>query len=747
MVYFAATTGLFFHTCFWGAGLAALVVPVRLRAWWWVFAPSCGIALQSLVVWIGVQVGLAGTNVYAWPSELLPLGLAAVALWRRRQARGRMGRMGPLIGVAVITASVGLLTVGPMALAGKGLHTSSLGSCDHADYAAGARALAEFAPDDVTGFLGQSEVIRTGSTDNFFDFWIRLNHFSPAAILAHHSSILGVEIFRLVSVFAAALFLLNLPLVWFLARLVAGLRGWRAWLFLLLYGVSPLGQYGVHNGALGQLLAVNGLALVLVMTVWTERSAGSRRGAWRSLPLFAIAYWVLIGGYHFIVVVSLAQAGTWLAGMAWLRRDLRRALRTVGVLLAGLAVCAVAFAERFGQIVQRFSLFEKTSFGWHIPGLTIEGWLGLVRDAGLHGWSPAWRIALGIGFAGLWAVGLVFLLRRNRRQAVTLVALVLPVAVGWTILSWESLGRNEATYDAYKLLVVFRPGLLAGLCGGLILAAWNRRRAWIAGLAVVVLAGNIPGAVDFVRRISHPQLRTDRHLAALGRLERHPDIGGVNIRLATDWGRLWANYFLLRKRQYFPAATYEGRNATALAGDWTLYSHPLRIMPPHEEDAIALNDFYYAVRASASPQVAAQWGGGWYDPERSGSVQWRWAKMNGIIDLVNKNPGPVMVAIRVRASGVEHGRRLQLVKNRRLVHTGPLDPQMKWTTRVECLLPPGRSRIELRTERPGRRGSKDKRMLSVAVSQVEIRRLNPPVHSKAEKGKQSQALGTGISLD
>ena len=77
-----------------------------------------------------------------------------------------------------------VLLVLPVAIASRGLTTLSLGSCDAADYAAGARVLMEFARADRTGFLGLTEVVQVHSVDNFFDYWLRLNHFTPSALMA-----------------------------------------------------------------------------------------------------------------------------------------------------------------------------------------------------------------------------------------------------------------------------------------------------------------------------------------------------------------------------------------------------------------------------------------------------------------------------------------------------------------------------------------------------------------------------------
>ncbi|MDB6115059.1 MAG: hypothetical protein JWQ62_2004, partial [Lacunisphaera sp.] len=209
MLYYLTAAGLIAHTYFWGLGFAGLALPRVWRRGWWVFAPALGLALQSAVVWVGAHTAAVGTEAYARWSELLPFTLIVLAVRRGRgPAKSRAA-----LGVLAIAAAAGWMLVSPMTQPGRGLTASSLGSCDHADYAAGARVFQEFSRDDRTGFMGLPEVTRVRSADYFFDFWLRLNHFTPSALLAHNAAVFGVESYRLISVTAAVLVLLNLPLV------------------------------------------------------------------------------------------------------------------------------------------------------------------------------------------------------------------------------------------------------------------------------------------------------------------------------------------------------------------------------------------------------------------------------------------------------------------------------------------------------------------------------------------------------
>src|ERR1017187_4411207 len=101
MFVFPVAFGLLLHLLFWGAGLAWLSMPRRWRAFWPILAAPAGIALQSLVVWIGAYANLKGTNSYAWWSELAPLGLLALAGARRGVPR-TAGDVSRFCGVWVI---------------------------------------------------------------------------------------------------------------------------------------------------------------------------------------------------------------------------------------------------------------------------------------------------------------------------------------------------------------------------------------------------------------------------------------------------------------------------------------------------------------------------------------------------------------------------------------------------------------------------------------------------------------------
>jgi len=725
MPYYLIAAGLILHTCFWGMGAAWLVLPWRWRRWWWVFAPGLGLALQSAVVWAGAHTALQGTGDYAWLSELLPLGLG-VAGWAQVgfRAGGRLWSgllRPPAVVLAGIIAVAGWFLLSPMAASGRGVTSSSLGSCDQADYAAGARVFAEFSPQDRTGMLGLTEVTRLGSADYFFDFWLRLNHFTPSALIAHTSVIFGLQAYRLVSVTAVVLLLLNVPLVYLLARVAAGLKPGVAWFVSALYALSPLNAYAVHQGALGQLLAAQGIGLLMVTAALLYREAGRPHRLWPLGLVMLAAFWLLAGSYNFILVVCLAQAVPWVLGQVLVKPRRGAAVRAGLVAAAALVVCAGLFWPRFAGIVERFQLFADHDYGWKVPLVSWDGWLGLVGDVYLEPHASAWRWLVLFALAAGWTVWLLGAWRRQRARALAAAALVLPVAAGWTILAWESLTRTNASYDAFKLLSVFYPGLLAGLCAGLVLTGRTLYARGTLGFLVLLLGCNLIRADEFRRRMASPPLRVEKHIVALGRIEHMPEVASVNVRIRMYWARLWADAFLLRKPHYFSEPTYEGRNVTPLRGEWDLIHTMLRVRPVAAADQVELDQNFQLVRAAAVQAVRAEFGPGWYAAERFGTDQWRWTQGTGRILLTNTQTVPISVTLRLKVEGLRTGDRLELGCNGRPLAEAGLSREAGWTGPHDLVLPPG---VSVLTLQPGpanaRPPANDPRNIGVALHQLEL---------------------------
>lgn len=644
MLYYLSAIGLIAHTCFWGLGLALIALPRIWRRWAWLFAPGFGFALQSAVVWGGTHTSLAGANVYARWSDLIPLVLLVVGIARKKeQLAWKFG------GLLTIIVFAGWYFLSPMTKPGVGLTTSSLGNCDQADYAAGARVFQEFSRDDRTGFLGLPEVTKVRSADYFFDFWVRLNHFTPSALIAHNAAVFGVPSFRLVSVMAAAVLLLNLPVVYFLGRITVGLKSGWLWLFLAIYAFSPLNAYAIYHGQLGQLYAAHGIGLLTCAVFGASRVAIRGRSIWSFLPVFGVAFWLLAGSYNFILPVCLAPGGAWLLALYGSRRR-RAAVRQVLVVIAvALVLCAALFWGRFDGLVERFSLFHQYNFGWAMPLFSPEGLLGVVRDSSLNAWPLVIRVMTSAAVIGLWLAGLWFLFYRRKLAAWGSLALVVPVTVGWGVLAWESRVRANASYDAYKLVAVFLPCLLAGLLAWLAALPWKSFSVQAAAVFVLmsILAFNISRDEHFRRQMAVPPLRVTRNIAELELLEKDNRFSSFNMLVEDYWGRLWANTFLLKRPQYFLTHSYEGRHDTPLRGEWNLSDSLLHSVPFQADDFVQFNVRFFLARVAAPGLMQLNFEKGWYAEERSGPRRWRWCDGNGRIAVSNPMSKPVRVQLRL----------------------------------------------------------------------------------------------------
>jgi hypothetical protein len=726
MIHFFTAFGLLGHVLFWGAGAARLLMPRPWRRFWPVLVVPAGLALQSAVVWFGALAGLRGTDAYAGWSELLPaaLLLAALRVGGGRSAGIDLSRFG------LVAAAMGgclLLLVLPLAVASPVLTTISLGSCDAADYAAGARVLQEFARGDRTGFLGLAEVVRVHSVDNFFEYWRQLNHFTPSALIALNGSVLGRAPHELTTLLTAVLLAGLLPLVFWVARAVFGYSGGVSLLVAGLAGVSPVLWYAVAHVAPGQLLAAHAVALLTWagVALWRGRLTWTRGRQW--IGLLVMAYWILLGSYNFFLLLCLVPAVAYAGGLALWRRTWGRLAGWGALMLGPLAACALAFPGRVAGLAERFSLLQAYEFGWPIPALTAEGWLGMVRGPDLAPWDfygVRWLLsAAGVGLL-VWAC--IRAAQQRSRSLWVVLAMLLPVLGGYWLLQVRGarLGSN-ASYDAYKLFAVFYPVLLPGFCWWVTLRRSRRLHEWlfVVGVAGVVGAFNLAACGMFLWHMSRPPLRVDPDLVALRRIEAMPDVRAVNLLIPDMWSRLWANAFLLRKGQYFETHTYEARRDTPLRGDWDLAGGIVAVrLPGPARRPVAGRFALVDTREPGHLRVATA--EGWYgiEPGAGAAVRWEWIGREAVLHFDNPHARPMTVRVELdaRAFGARElrlrpaadeagGAPVRLGAERTKVSFGPIE------------LPAGRSRWVLQSTEPAvRAGPGDPRLIAVCVYGVTV---------------------------
>lgn len=727
MAFFTAGFGLLLHFLFWGAGLALLITPRRWQAGWPALCAPAGIALQSAVVWFGALSGVQGAQVYGKWSVALPALLLAAGLWRaladkRRSVWREITRWQGVGFMMVVVLNVLLI---PFAVASKVLTSSSLGSCDAADYSAGARVLLEFAKTDRSGFMGLTEVVELHSVDNFFDHWIRLNHFTPSALVALNAAVFSLQPYELISVMTAVFVTLSLPTVYWLARSTFYYQTWASGWVTAVYGLSPLVWYAVYHVAMSQLLAALAIALLTggAIAVWREGASWRAGLAWAGVLL--VAYWIIMGAYNFIVIVSLVPAVAYAGGQTLWRNDWLRFGRWLILILAPLVIIAAVFTQRTLGLMERFILFQQYDFGWKIPALTPEGWLGMVGSTSLGALPVVARWMFGLLFVGLLVVAVVRATRVGRVSALLACAVTLPILGGYLFLQVR--GRvhgTNASYDAYKLMCVFYPGLLAGLAYWLTWGGSASRwvRAFIVLCALTVLGFNGYAAHRFTQRMQSPPLLVDRPLAQLQRLETVPEVTSINLLIGDFWARLWANSFLLRKKQYFPTHTYEGRRNTALKGEWDLLGGVISVRLPNQKEELQLSPPYSLLNTSDPLFLRVKTGEGWYDQEVIARVgaRWRWTKGDASLFVENLHSVPLRASLRCSLRSLVD-RDLQVWVNGKMMRSANVGTQLRMIRIPPIELPPGTSLIELKSSTPPTSlGPRDARKLGFAAYGIEI---------------------------
>lgn len=728
MLYYLAAFGFLLHLAWWGLGASWLVTPRRHWHFWPLFCAPAGLALQSAVVWFfAAHTDVAGSNVYARASEAVPAALALWGFWRARTRGLRLARpVWRTRGVWLLTLAAQAVLVAPFTWAAtKNLTSMSLGSCDAADYAAGARVFMEFSRSDRSGFMGLSEVVGLHSVDNFFDFWLRLNHFTPSALMALNASVFGWRAYQVVSVFTAVLLTASVPAVVWMARGVLR-HGERASLWIAgLYVFNPITLYAVYHVATAQLIAAVAIALLTWAGVVLWQSATTWRQGLALSGLLFVAYALILGAYNFIVIVCLVPAVAFAGGWTLRTGEWRRFARWGLMMVAPLVAAGLVFYTRVAGLAERLMLFREADIGWHIPGFSPLGWFGVLEAPTLRGGD------LEVQWAGsimcLFAV-LAFLVVGFQRRSVrtwAAVALTAPILVGYAYLSWRgrTLGTN-ASYDAYKLFAVFYPGMLPALAGWLgFLRAPARWARWTtAALAIGVTVGVVDGAVAFLREAAHPPLKVERRLTEVQAIETMPEVTSLNLEVPDFWERLWANQFLLRRPQYFHTYTYEGRRNTPMRGEWELNGRIVRVVPADPADGALLNERYAVLRRDSASYLDARLGRGWLQREtfaRNG-VCWHWTTGDASLLVENPHGHPKRVVLRMLARSLIT-RQIELWVNGQYVQALTAGKQVNWLVTKTFELPAGRVTVEFRSPQgPTSPGDDDPRLLGFMAQQIEL---------------------------
>lgn len=744
---------------FWGIGLAILVLPRRWRGFWPAVCPLCGVALQSLVVWIAANVGLPGTQHWAIPTLALPVAFCALAAWRV----GGVRRFGELLLIGArrfwpqwlfMAVCFAFITY-PLTRPPGCLNAISIGSCDAADYAGGGRVLMEFSRADRIGFLDESEVTRLGSAGNFYEFWLRLNHFTPSALLALNCPVLRCRPHELVSLLGVVLLVMNTPAVFWLARAGFRLRAKAAGAVTALYGLNPILLYAVYQTALGQLLAAPTMAILTWAGLRAFHAARGRaeaprrrRALWAWSGLFLVCHWALLGSYNFALLFCYAPPAAWVCGRTLLTRQWIVGLRWLGFVALQILLAGLLFPARAATIFERIFLFNATRFGWKIPPFGPAGWVGVFADEKLTPAQPWVASAVALAVLTALAISAVVVLQRFRKRPsgptrnawLLALSFLIPAFSGYAILLADPTGN--ASYDAYKLFCVFYPGTLAALC--LWLEPWRRLEHVTFGISrALLLLGLIALQLllwpRFDAAVRRSNLIIDGALRDLSRVEaQHTEIRSVNVLLDSYWQRLWANTLLLRCAQYFAMPTYEGRQPTALRGEWDLRNGRLVIArTAASADTLELNEGYYLVRRAAPAWLDLTFGSSWFPAEQRRDEHWRWAGEGAEVELLNPHPYPLSATLRLRGRSLTDGRSIEVefvaangngaaAPTPARVWSGEFGNYFRSSENIPLRLASGRNRIIFHSPQPARTPTpEDPRALMFALTRLELDDLKP----------------------
>ena len=734
MIWYWVGLLLVLHVYLWGLGLTLLILPRRWRQFWPAFCAPVGLALQSAVVWVGAHTSLSGTDHYARASLVLPVGLflAAVVVYRPagtwRLARG----LRRWWAVAVIMVFSLALQTYPFTRPPHVLTAVALTSCDAADYAAGARVFEEFSHADRTGYLGVKEPVRQLAVDNFYDFWLCINHFSPSALIALDASLFGLPAYELVTLMGVVLLTLHLPGVFWLARSAFRFGQMGSLAVTGLYGVSPALFYAMYQVALGQLLAAPAVAMLTWAGIQASRSPGTWRRYAGYAGLMLVGNWLLLGSYNFFLVFAYVPVVGFVGLRTLIWGRWARAAKWAMFIVANLVIDSLFAPERVVSLARRFFLFNETPFGWPVPGFYPSGWYGGFADVYLHPAVAWWAPVLTGWCLSYLALALLRVGSRDARAVVLAAACSLPIFFGyWWLLREDAHQHDNASYDAYKLLTVFYPGILISLCLWVRAAAGAGPtvRVGTAFLWAVLLVVNLSGDARFNSYIRYASFRVDPPLSALSQLEALPRVGSINICQPTDWDRLWSNYFLLRKPQYFTVPTYEGRPVTAPLGQWDLDDRERLLSVHHagDDDPLRPNPHFTLADRRDDRFLLVDFGPGWHRAEKFGSDHWRWSGSQPQIKIDNPHPvsrdGLLSIALRSMA-----GRTLRLCAGTHCLWEGQVGIKTNTIRDVPITFAPGTTVLRLETPEPADHVPGDARPLTFALYGLDIDVLpNPQV--------------------
>jgi hypothetical protein len=243
----------------------------------------------------------------------------------------------------------------------------------------------------------------------------------------------------------------------------------------------------------------------------------------------------------------------------------------------------------------------------------------------------------------------------------------------------------------------------------------------VCGVAIVVVGFNVIGCGMFLWKLSRPPLIVDGDLRQLRKIEAMADVDSVNLLIPDMWSRLWANAFLLRKAQYFPTHTYEGRLNTPLKGMWDLEGGGVAVHPG-EGRRRDLSPRFALVDTQAPGFVRIEPGDGWHAEEhdpRSGE-RWRWTKGTATLRVHNPQAQPLLLQCEIDGWSVQEREVTLGAEGEAPGAPATIKPARGRVVFPAVRVPPGESFLVLGSPTPPIAISGDPRPLGVCVFRLHV---------------------------
>ncbi|MEC7640654.1 MAG: hypothetical protein VYC17_00715 [Nitrospinota bacterium] len=596
---------------FLGLGMCLLCCPQNLRLYLLPLSPLVGYSYVTLIGWYSFIFDLGGTDSYAIYAVFPPLVLLYFGI---RKFRGQEVSF-PDFGEWSFIITVGILAflVLSIPLIGSGLTTIALTNNDIADSAIKATILKEFSTSEFPGFLGQQDTLR---------YHLTLSYFGPNLVTAFLSSLMSLETYKLESLSAHVFFLISVFLFYAIARESFRYNHFAATGLTALYGFNPLMWYIIYQGYLAQIIATTfSLGFFLVHFKVIE-SCENRRDYFRYFPIVILFNWGIFISYPQVFPLVNLVVIIYLVFSCFQKRSATGMVSWTNFFIKTFCLSIILSPHRVAGIILSVLVVTTVDFGWFfpiIPPATFLGILNMVHQEGVI-WFHDLSGHLGSDyfFGSVLLLVLVYfglkqIYKTDKKTFNLSGALILFIVSAYILLVFkDSSGTSLGGYRSFKLLTFFLPIIL--LCCLIIFRQMEWGNFPLVGAGAVLILCNVYSSYHLMEHMTKHSRSVSADLASLQKVSDNPSVRSINIRGSDWWEILWQTNFLLRKRLFFETSTYQGRERSALLGEWDLlnrHSEIVHLRGFEKVEHLDINPTYYLKKTWAPDKFGVKFGKGW----------------------------------------------------------------------------------------------------------------------------------------